>query len=236
MSVRRTISRTKIAIGGRVHETGAIIGPVGEEVLEPRPAPADRRHDVLRARAVGDVGGGEVDHQQPSAGIDRDVALAPENLLARVETTRFGRRGLDRLAVDDCGGRAFLAALARAVEHQRDVVERPEQQVAHEAAEPPVDRLPRRKVVGQQAPAAAAAREVAQCVEHRAKIGRRLAPALRDPGQERKDERPFLVGQIGRVTLGTTLESSHSATALGSPHPKRESHPGHRFNPFSNGL
>ena len=42
-----------------VHQLRAVVARISKEVLEPRP-PADGRQDGLRARAVGDVGGGEV--------------------------------------------------------------------------------------------------------------------------------------------------------------------------------
>ena len=49
------------------------------EVADPGPALADAVEDRLGASAVGDVGGGEVDHQQPPVGIHGDVALAPHD-------------------------------------------------------------------------------------------------------------------------------------------------------------
>ena len=108
-------------------------------------------------------------------------------------------------------------------------MQRVEQQAAYEPAELAVDRLPRWKIVGQQPLAAAAARQIAQ-------IGRRLAPAPGYLGQERHDERPLLVSQIGGLTLGGALKSSHPATALRGPHRMGEAHPGYSFNPFPNGL
>src|ERR1700729_3557989 len=76
----------EVEVGRLVHEFQPIIGGVGEPMLHPRPALANGVQDRRRAGAVGDVGGGEVDHQQPPVGIDRDVALAADNLLSSVVT------------------------------------------------------------------------------------------------------------------------------------------------------
>lgn len=74
----------EVEIGGLVHQLQPIIGAVGEEVLDPRPALADGVKDRLRSGAVRDVGGRQTNHQEPSVGVDRDVPLASDDLLARV--------------------------------------------------------------------------------------------------------------------------------------------------------
>ena len=108
--------------GGLVHELGAIIGPVGEQMLQPRPTLADAVQDHLGPGAVGDVGGRQIDHQKTAVGVDRDVALATDDLLARVVSPCFRFRSFDRLAVDDAPGWARFAsrrALGRASARHR---------------------------------------------------------------------------------------------------------------------
>ena len=91
----------EIPEGGFVHELGAIIGSIGEQMLQPRPALAHTIQDHLGPCAVGDVGGGQIDHQKTAVGVDRDVTLAAHDLLARVVSSCFRFWSLDRLAVED---------------------------------------------------------------------------------------------------------------------------------------
>nr|WP_256213619.1 hypothetical protein [Sphingobium sp. YR768] len=68
----------------------------------------------------------------------------------------------------------MLALLALTVEHQRDIVDRAEQQPADEPPKLPVDRLPGRKVVRQHPPFDARPGKVAQGIENIAQVVRRL--------------------------------------------------------------
>src|SRR6266481_5240218 len=222
--------------GGLVHECCPVIGAIGEQMLDPWPALADCREDRLGASAVGDIGGGEVDHQEAAVGIDDDMPLAADDLLTGVVAARFSRRRLHRLAVGDAGGRAGLAAGALAVHHQRDVMDGAEQQQPDEAPEPPVDRLPGWKILGQHAPAAARTRHVANGVQNLAQINTGLASALRRSRQQGSDALPFRVRQVRRVALGLLLDGGDTAACLGGPHPQLESHRSASLQAFSNSL
>lgn len=133
--------------GSLVHQRLTIIGIVGKEVLHPRPTLAHHLQDRPGPGGVGNVGGGQVDHQQAAIGVHRDVPLASVDLLARIVATlpRGGR--LHRLAVHDPGAGTGVAAGPLTVDHQRHVVDRLEQQTPQEMPEPPIHRLPRWKVL-----------------------------------------------------------------------------------------
>ena len=93
-------------------------------MFHPWPAFADRIEDRLRSGAVGDVGGRQIDHQQPPVGVDRDMALAADDLLAGVIAARLAMQRFDRLAVDHRSRRACFATLPFPVEHEFDVMDR----------------------------------------------------------------------------------------------------------------
>lgn len=140
------------------------------QMLEPGPALAHAIEHQLRPGAVGDVGGCEIDHQQAAIGIDRDVALASNDLLAGVVTSFLCCWSLDRLAIDNPARRARFASRALAVEHQRDIMDRLEHETPDEATKPPIDGLPWREILGQHPPTAARARQITDRVQNLAQI------------------------------------------------------------------
>lgn len=220
--------------GGLVHELRTVVCAVGEQMFEPRPAFAHRVQDHLGTGAIGYVGGGEVDHQQPSVGVHRDMAFAAHGLLVRVEPTlRAGSRSLDRLTVEHAAGRAGLATLALAIHHQRDVVDRLEQHQPDETPKPPIDSLPWREVLRQHALAAPGARHISDRVQDLPRVHARLATAPRRPWMQRRNPLPFRVSEIGRVTLRLPLDLGHPASGLSRPHPNRESRIAPKGNPLS---
>ena len=114
-----------------VEKTTTIIGSVGKEVLDPRPALADGVQDWLGTGAIGNVRCRQVHGEQTPVGVHRDMAFAPDDLLPGIVTTRFGHRGLDRLAVDNTRRGAGLSSGALTINHQRYVMDSPEQEKAH---------------------------------------------------------------------------------------------------------
>ncbi len=212
--------------GGLVHELAPVIGAVGEKMLQPRPAFADRIEDHLGACGIGDIGGGQVDHQEPPIGVDGDMAFAAHDLLPGVVASLFGARRLDRLAVDDARRGACFATETLAIRHQGNIMDGAEQELPQEAAEPPIHRLPGRKVAGQHLPAAAGANQIADRVHHLAQIGLARPAAFARRRKQRRYHRPFLVGHVRRVAFELLSDLGQAATRLFVPHEQRESrHP-----------
>jgi hypothetical protein len=112
-----------------------------------------------------------------------------------------------------------------AVRHQRDVVDRVEQQAPNEALEPPVHRLPGREIAGQHLPATARTNPIADRVDHFPQIGLSRSAFLRWRRKQPHDHRPLLIGQIGRVSLELLSDLGHAATRFGCPHGQLESRP-----------
>src|ERR1700722_20081426 len=208
-----------------LHELGAIIGSIGEQMLQPRPALAHTVQDHLSPGAVGDVGGRQIDHQKTTLGVNGDVALATHDLLARVVSPCFGFWSFDRLPVDDAPSWARFASHALSVDHQRDIVDRLKQEPTDKSAKPPIDRLPRREIIRQHPPSPARAGHVADRVQHLPQIDLDRPPSLRCTRKKGLNPRPFLIGQVARIPLGLLLDLGHSAARRWGPHPKLESRP-----------
>jgi len=62
-----------------------VVNAVGENGLEPAVQPLDPPQQLARAVGVLDVGGVDEDAEQEAGSVDGDVALAPVDLLGRVE-------------------------------------------------------------------------------------------------------------------------------------------------------
>lgn len=205
--------------GGFVHELCPVVGAVCEQMFDPWPALAEGVEDQLGAGAIGKIGRRQIDHQQASIGVDDNVPLAADRLLGSVIAALRPRgRRLYRLAVEHSSAGAGFSTGPLAVNHQGDVVDRAEQHEPHEAPEPPIDRLPGRKVLRQHPPAAARTGHVADSVQHLPHVHLRLAPPFRRLRQQGSDPFPFLVGEIGRIALGLPLDRGHAASRLSCPH------------------
>ncbi len=209
--------------GALLHESSAVIGAVSEQVLQPRPAFADGAEDRLGSRGIGDVGGGEVDHQQRSVGIDGDMALAAGDLLARIVAAFLGIWRLDRLAVEDARRRARLPAGPPPIRHQGTIMDGAAQRLSHESAKLPVDRLPGRKIAGERLPTTTRTTQIADDIHDLSQIGRARPSPLRRSKKQRRNHRPLFVGHIRPIAFQLLSDPGHAAARLGCPHGKLES-------------
>jgi len=105
--------------------------------------------------------------------------------------------------------------------HNREVTTK--QQAPNDAPEPPVHRLPGREIAGQHLPATARTNQIADRVDHFPQIGLSRSAFLRWRRKQRRDHRPLLIGQIGRVSLELLSDLGHAATRFGCPHGQLES-------------
>lgn len=160
------------------------------------------------------------------------MAFSADRLLATVIAARAScRRRLNGLDVED-GGTGLVAAGTLAVDHQRDIVDRAKQEQANEAAKPPVNRLPRRKMHRQHPPFAARTHQVADRIQDLPQVDTLLATRSRSPRQQRRYRRQLLVRQITGIALGLALDPAMPVTALAGPHPDSESTPAAIRNSF----
>src|SRR5260370_6071946 len=94
--------------GGLVHECCPVIGAIGEQMLDPWPALADRREDRLGASAVGDIGGGWGRQSEGAAGIVPPMAPSASHSLTRRVIARLFPPRLPPLGAGHCRGAACL--------------------------------------------------------------------------------------------------------------------------------
>ena len=156
------------------------------------------------AVAILHVGGMDDDAQQQAACIDEDVALAPRDLLARIEALRVERsppflRSLGALAVDHRRRWARLAPFPVAYRHIERVVDALERAVPVPQHEVVMCRRLRRQVLGQRRPLAARPKNIEDPAlsTSRTFTSRGRPPRRRDHWL---DQRPLRIRQIARVT------------------------------------
>ena len=100
------------------------IATIGEDVAQPGEAMADGPEDVRGAVAILDPGGMDDGEQQQAQRIGHDVALAPLDLLARIEARNpAALGGFDALAIDHARRWTGLAAFQFPRAHHQQVVD-----------------------------------------------------------------------------------------------------------------
>ena len=122
-------------------------------------------------------------------------------------------RGLDAPALDDSHGRRglFAGGLARLI--AQAVVYPLDGSIVAPLGEVVVDAVPLGEVAGQHAPLAAGAEQVEHRVEHVAQAELPLASTGLGRGQQRFDEQPLLIAEVGRV-VGSHANPGPETTAV----------------------
>src|SRR5574338_779844 len=182
------------------------VSPVGVHLLQARHLGASLWDQRAGSVAVLHAGSGDGDGQQQAQGVDDDMAFAALDLLACIEARHAALRGTARaLRVDDGRRRLGIAAHAVSPLLAQPLVHGLKDAGRGPAAEGRVDPAPGRKTLGQQAPGAARANDVAARIDHvlARVLGRRAAPAL--TLEQIGHQRPFGIGQIGIHAAGAVL-------------------------------
>ena len=128
-------------------------------------------------------------------------------------------RRLHRLTVDDRGaggGGAAKRAPEALAEAGMQGLQRP---VATPGAEVVIDRLPGGQIVRQLAPGAAAAHHVEDGIGDLASLPARRSAAVLDGGDQRLEQHPFLLAEIGGVGPALALGKGHVLSLLRCPWP-----------------
>ena len=142
---------------------------------------------------------------EKSRRVSDDMALAALDPLARIipsNATAF--RSFYALAIDNAGARLGVAPVGQPCGFDQLAVHLIEQTVIAPGIKIAPYRRNRRKVVGQHPPLAAGRRDVEDRVEHVAQACRAGPTCGLGRGHERRDRRPFRVGQIACVFAART--------------------------------
>ena len=193
------------------------IGRVGPNQPNTWERPVQARQHELGGGAIMQVGRQDLGLEQQTLRVDHQMALAAVDLLAAVIATRPAHLGgLDRLAVDDRGGR--LRGASHLLAHplaQRGVDRLPQ---AAQAPLPEIveDRLPGREASWQHPPGHAATQEVEDRVEDLVQHDRTRASSCFRSWKQGFKDRILFNGQITAVAFRIHLHyiyNQHSQTS-----------------------
>ena len=214
-------------VGHPVGQLLAAVAAVGEDAPQPGALGQDGAQRVLGAVAVGDARRVDPHADHRTHQVHDQVPLAPADQHAAVEAALAARLGgLHALGVDDHHARRRLPP-----GNAPDPLPQRRQDVLPGAVAPPLgelvaDGLPRGVLSGEHAPLAAGAQEIEDRVDDQAQADP-LAPARSLwHRQQRRDQRPLGVGEVGlvapacragrgRAVHGLTLSLSEASLSRG---------------------
>lgn len=160
---------------------------------------ADLADDDSGSVAVLHAGGGDRDSQQRTKHVDHEVALTPLEPLAGVAALG---RAAGALCIDDASCGVRCAAVAIAPQLTKPIVYSLKRAGARPFAEDCVVDTPRRKRLGQQAPSAARAHDIAACVDQYSSLVRRRCTASAMTLEPICHQHPLRFGQIRAHAVG----------------------------------
>jgi site-specific DNA recombinase len=183
-------------------EVMIVVLPVGPDLLQAGLVLGGQSaQDLRRDRAVVGRGYAHQDHHQQTQGVDDEMTLPPGDLLAPVVPPTVGDLGgLDRLAVDAPGAGVGVTTLGHAELLPQGVEDLLPGAVGLPLGEVVIHRALGRQVVREHVPLAPRACEVEDRVEDLPHVDF-PRPSYPVDGDQRLDDRPLIVAQIGGVGL-----------------------------------
>jgi hypothetical protein len=180
-------------------------------MAQPRVPRGDGFEDIRRAVAVLDAGTVHHKPDQQTKRVGDDMALAPVDpfpcVIASDPATFCG---FYALAIDNSGARLGVAPVGQPRGFDQLAVHLIEQTVIAPGMKIAPYRRNRRQIVGQHPPLAAGRRHVEDGVEHVAQACRAGSARGLGRGHERRNRRPFRIGQIACVFVALTGMLAHS--------------------------